>query len=88
MARRDETTPTFETDSGRLRTNADCTLDKPGRSAHTIEKFEHHARTCSYAIALFTADDRVIRKAVKNTGSLMASNVVFETETGSFVRWD
>src|SRR5262249_6876766 len=37
-------------------------LDKPGRSAPTIDKFEHHAQTCSYAIALFTADDRVITK--------------------------
>lgn len=37
-------------------------LDKPGRSAPTIEKFEHHAQTCSFAIALFTADDKVIAK--------------------------
>jgi hypothetical protein len=37
-------------------------LDKPGRSAPTIEKFEQHAQTCSYAIALFTADDNVTMK--------------------------
>ena len=38
-------------------------LDKPGRSAPTIEKFEQHAKTCGYAIALFTADDKVTTKA-------------------------
>ena len=37
-------------------------LDKPGRSAPTIEKFEQHAQTCSYAIALFTADDKITAK--------------------------
>jgi predicted nucleotide-binding protein len=53
-------------------------LDKPGRSASTIDKFEEHARTCSYAIALFTADDKVTTK----TGDQYwqpRPNVIFET---------
>jgi hypothetical protein len=53
-------------------------LDKPGRSAPTIEKFEQHAQTCSYAIALFTADDHVTTK----TGVQYwqpRPNVIFET---------
>jgi predicted nucleotide-binding protein len=53
-------------------------LDKPGRSAPTIEKFEQHAQSCSYAIALFTADDHITTK----TGDQYwqpRPNVIFET---------
>ena len=53
-------------------------LDKPGRSAPTIDKFEHHAQTCSYAIALFTADDRVITKRGEEYWQ-PRPNVIFET---------
>ena len=53
-------------------------LDKPGRSAPTIEKFEQHAKTCSYAIALFTRDDKIVKD-----GGLEywqpRPNVIFET---------
>ena len=34
-------------------------LDEAGRSAPTIVKFEEHAQTCSFAIALFTRDDNI-----------------------------
>jgi hypothetical protein len=53
-------------------------LDKPGRSAPTIDKFEQHAETCSYAVSLFTADDKVVTK----TGTEYwqpRPNVIFET---------
>jgi hypothetical protein len=53
-------------------------LDKPGRSAPTIDKFEQHAETCSYAISLFTSDDKVVTK----TGAEYwqpRPNVIFET---------
>jgi CAP12/Pycsar effector protein, TIR domain len=53
-------------------------LDKPGRSAATIDKYEQHAQTSSYAIALFTADDKVTTK----TGDQYwqpRPNVIFET---------
>jgi predicted nucleotide-binding protein len=53
-------------------------LDKPGRSAPTIDKFEHHAQTCSYAIALFTADDRVTTKTGEEYWQ-PRPNVIFET---------
>jgi len=53
-------------------------LDKPGRSAPTIDKFEHHAQTCSYALALFTADDRVITKRGEEYWQ-PRPNVIFET---------
>jgi len=53
-------------------------LDKPGRSAPTIDKFEHHAQTCSYAVALFTADDRVITKRGEEYWQ-PRPNVIFET---------
>jgi hypothetical protein len=53
-------------------------LDKPGRSAPTIDKFEYHAQTCSYAIALFTADDKVITKRGEEYWQ-PRPNVIFET---------
>jgi predicted nucleotide-binding protein len=53
-------------------------LDKPGRSAPTIDKFEQHARTCSYAIALFTADDKVMSKSGEQYWQ-PRPNVIFET---------
>lgn len=53
-------------------------LDKPGRSAPTIDKFEHHAQTCSYAVALFTSDDRVITKRGEEYWQ-PRPNVIFET---------
>jgi predicted nucleotide-binding protein len=53
-------------------------LDKPGRSAPTIDKFERHAQTCSYAIALFTADDRVITRRGEEYWQ-PRPNVIFET---------
>jgi hypothetical protein len=53
-------------------------LDKPGRSAPTIDKFEHHAKTCSYAIALFTADDKVTTKSSEEYWQ-PRPNVIFET---------
>ncbi len=53
-------------------------FDKPGRSAPTIDKFEQHAQTCSYAIALFTADDNVIAKSGEEYWQ-PRPNVIFET---------
>ena len=53
-------------------------LSKPGRSAPTIEKFEHHAQTCSYVIALFTADDKVVTKRGEEYWQ-PRPNVIFET---------
>jgi hypothetical protein len=53
-------------------------LDKPGRSAPTIDKFEQHAQTCSYAIALFTADDKVITKGGEEYWQPRPT-VIFET---------
>lgn len=53
-------------------------LDKPGRSAPTIEKFEQHAQTCAYAIALFTADDKVATKTGDEYWQARP-NVIFET---------
>ena len=53
-------------------------LDKPGRSAPTIEKFEEQAKNCSFAIALFTADDNVTAKS-GNRYDQARPNVIFET---------
>jgi predicted nucleotide-binding protein len=53
-------------------------LDKPGRSAPTIDKFEQNAQTCSYAIALFTTDDKVITKDGEQYWQ-PRPNVIFET---------
>lgn len=53
-------------------------LDQPGKSFTTIEKFEDHAQRCSYAVALFTEDDRVV---AKNGDEYYQPrpNVIFET---------
>jgi hypothetical protein len=53
-------------------------LDKPGRSAPTIDKFEEHAQVCSFAIALFTADDKVISKSGEEYWQ-PRPNVIYET---------
>lgn len=53
-------------------------LDEPGRSAPTIEKFEGHAQTCSFAIALFTRDDTITPKTGE-TYWQARPNVIFET---------
>jgi hypothetical protein len=53
-------------------------LDKPGKSAPTIDKFEDHAQSCSYAIALFTADDKVVTKRGEEYWQ-PRPNVIFET---------
>lgn len=53
-------------------------LDKPGRSTPTIEKFEQHAQACTYAIALFTADDKVTTKTGEEYWQ-PRPNVIFET---------
>jgi len=64
-------------ETNQLRLSPVVLLDKPGRSAPTIDKFEQHARTCSYAIALFTADDKVMTKSGEY--SQPRPNVIFET---------
>ena len=44
-----------------LRLNPIVLLEQPDVGCNTlIEKFEHYAQTCSYAIAVFTPDDEVI----------------------------
>ena len=53
-------------------------LDKPGRSAPTIDKFEQNAQTCGYAIALFTADDKITTKKGEQYWQ-PRPNVIFET---------
>ncbi len=53
-------------------------LDKPGKSATTIEKFEQYAERCSYAVALFTADD-LIRAKNGDEYWQARPNVIFET---------
>jgi hypothetical protein len=53
-------------------------LNKPGKSAPTIEKFEQYANSCSYAIALFTADDRIVTKTGEEYFQ-PRPNVIFET---------
>ena len=53
-------------------------LDKPGQSASTIDKFEHYAQTCSYAIALFTTDDKVRSRSGEECWQARP-NVIFET---------
>jgi len=43
-----------------LRLNPIILLEQPDAGCKTvIEKFEHYAQTCSYAIAVFTPDDEV-----------------------------
>ncbi|MGC1481659.1 MAG: nucleotide-binding protein [Chthoniobacterales bacterium] len=53
-------------------------LEQPGQSATTIDKYEAHAQTCSFAIALFTADDLVTTKAGASYAQARP-NVGFET---------
>jgi hypothetical protein len=53
-------------------------LNRPGKSATTIEKFEDYAETCSYAIALFTRDDRIVKQAGSEYWQ-PRPNVIFET---------
>ena len=53
-------------------------LNKPGRSATTIEKFEENAKTCSYAVALFSKDDKVVDKSDEAYWQ-PRPNVIFET---------
>jgi Predicted nucleotide-binding protein containing TIR-like domain len=53
-------------------------LNKPGRSATTIDKFEEHAQTCSYAIALFSKDDKITGKGGDDYWQ-PRPNVIFET---------
>ena len=53
-------------------------LDKPGKSFTTIEKFEDHAQHSSYAVALFTADDRVVGENGAEYWQ-PRPNVIFET---------
>jgi CAP12/Pycsar effector protein, TIR domain len=53
-------------------------LNKPGRSATTIEKFQEHAEKCSYAIALFSRDDKIVGKGGEEYWQ-PRPNVVFET---------
>jgi len=53
-------------------------LDKPGRSAPTIDKFEQYAQSCTYAIALFTADDKVTAKNGEEYWQARP-NVIYET---------
>lgn len=54
-------------------------LDLPGKSAPTIEKFEEHAQTCSFAIALFTQDDLITPKNGEASYWQARPNVIFET---------
>ncbi len=53
-------------------------LNKPGRSATTIEKFQENAKSCSYAIALFSRDDKVVGKNGEEYWQ-PRPNVIFET---------
>jgi predicted nucleotide-binding protein len=53
-------------------------LDEAGRSAPTIVKFEEHAQTCSFAIALFTRDDTITLKSGEAYWQARP-NVTFET---------
>jgi predicted nucleotide-binding protein len=52
-------------------------LNKPGLSATTIEKFEENAKTCSYAVALFSKDDKIIKSNEEYWQP--RPNVIFET---------
>jgi len=51
-------------------------IEQPDNGKTVIEKFEHYAETCSYAIALFTPDDEI---HVNNETYLQARpNVIYE----------
>lgn len=53
-------------------------LSKPGQSQTTIEKFEQHASSCSYAISLITPDDQV-NNQISGSYPQARPNVLFET---------
>ncbi len=46
----------FETIRDDFKLNPIVLLDKAGRSAPTVEKFEEHAQTCSFAELVFNAN--------------------------------
>jgi predicted nucleotide-binding protein len=50
---------------------------KPGQSRPIIEKFEENARYCTFAFALFTPDDLVVKSEEKYHQA--RPNVIFET---------
>lgn len=61
-----------------FRLTPEVLLDKPGQSATTIDKFEQYAECCSYAIALFTPDDKVGTQSGQEYCQARP-NVIFET---------
>lgn len=50
---------------------------KPGQSRPIIEKFEEHAKHCTFALALFTPDDLVVKHDEEYRQA--RPNVIFET---------
>lgn len=50
---------------------------KPGQSQSIIDKFEEHAKRCTFAIALFTPDDLVTQDSEKYYQA--RPNIIFET---------
>ena len=60
-----------------FRLNPIVLIEQPDAGCKTvIEKFEHYAQTCSYAIAVFTPDDEV--KAGKEVYLQARPNVIYE----------
>jgi predicted nucleotide-binding protein len=59
-----------------LRLNPIVLLEQPDVGRTVIEKFEHYAQTCSYAIAVFTPDDEVT--ADGDTYLQARPNVIYE----------
>ena len=58
-------------------------IEKPDAGCNTlIEKFERYARTCSYAIAVFTPDDEITSASVLELQA--RPNVIYEL--GSVLR--
>ena len=60
-----------------FRLNPIVLLEQPDAGCKTvIEKFEHYAQTCSYAIAVFTPDDEVVSNG--DTYLQARPNVIYE----------
>lgn len=61
----------------KFRLNPIVLLEQPDAGCKTVvEKFEHYAQTCSYAIAVFTPDDEV--SGVSETYLQARPNVIYE----------
>ena len=59
-----------------FRLNPIILLEQPDIGKTIIEKFEHYAKTCSYAIAVFTPDDEVTSEG--ETYLQARPNVIYE----------